>query len=119
VNTFVMIDMATGLSIEPPTACTARKAISQPSPGATLHSSEPSPNSIRPRRKMRRRPSRSAVEPDSISRLARTSVYASITHCRPATEACRSARSEGSAMFTIVVSRPTMNRLMQQMARIR
>ena len=29
VKTFVMIDMATGLSIEPPTAWTARNAISQ------------------------------------------------------------------------------------------
>ncbi|GAA3155620.1 hypothetical protein GCM10020001_094420 [Nonomuraea salmonea] len=38
-------------------------------------------------------------------------------HCRPETEAFRSRRMEGSAMFTIVLSRPTMNRLMQQMAR--
>ncbi|GAA3567682.1 hypothetical protein GCM10022419_055620 [Nonomuraea rosea] len=38
-------------------------------------------------------------------------------HCRPETEAFRSRRMAGSAMFTIVLSRPTMNRLMQQMAR--
>jgi hypothetical protein len=30
---------------------------------------------------------------------------------------CSSRRNAGSAMFTIVLSRPTMNRLMQQMAR--
>ena len=40
VNTLVMIDMATGLSIEPPTACSMRAAISQPSVGARLHSSD-------------------------------------------------------------------------------
>ena len=48
VKTLRMIDIATGLSIEPPTACSMRKAISQPRLGATLHSSEPSVNSARP-----------------------------------------------------------------------
>ena len=32
-----MIDIATGVSIEPPTACRPRNAISQPSPGLMLH----------------------------------------------------------------------------------
>ncbi len=41
---------------------------------------------------------------------------ASTLHCRPDTEACRSRRMDGSATFTIVLSSPTMNRLMQQMA---
>ena len=74
VKTLVTMDMATGLSIEPPTAWTIRKAISQPSPGATLQSREPSVNSESPTWKVRRRPSRSAVEPDRISRLASTTV---------------------------------------------
>ena len=74
VNTLVMIDIATGLSIDPPTACTARAATSQPRPGARLHSSEPTVKVSSPTMKTRRRPSRSAVEPDSISRLASTSV---------------------------------------------
>ena len=69
-----MIDIATGLSIEPPIACTMRKTISQPRLGARLHSSEPSVNSTRPSLKTRARPKRSAIEPDSISRLASTSV---------------------------------------------
>ena len=119
VNVFVMIDMATGLSMEPPTACTVRNAISQPSPGATLHSSEPTVNRASPAWKVRRRPTRSAVEPDRISRLASTSVYASSTHCSEDTEASRSVRSAGSAMFTIVTSSPTMNRLRQQIASTR
>ena len=74
VKVFVMMDIATGLSIEPPTACSPRKAISQPSDGARLHNSEPSTNTASPIRNTRRRPSRSAVEPASISRLASTTV---------------------------------------------
>ena len=74
VKVFVMIDIATGLSIEPPTAWSMRNATSQPSPGARLQSSEPSVNSASPVWKVRRRPTRSAVDPDSISRLASTSV---------------------------------------------
>ncbi|GAA3080167.1 hypothetical protein GCM10020000_77510 [Streptomyces olivoverticillatus] len=74
MKVLVMIDMATGLSMEPPTACTMRKAISHPSPGARLHSTEPAVNSTSPAWKVRRRPSRSAVEPASISSEARTSV---------------------------------------------
>ena len=69
-----MIDIATGLSIEPPIACTTRAAISIPSDGASAQSSEPSENSASPHWKTRRRPSRSAIDPDSISRLASTSV---------------------------------------------
>ncbi|KPM53622.1 hypothetical protein ACG83_23640 [Frankia sp. R43] len=35
-------------------------------------------------------------------------------HCRPAGDASKSRRSEGSAMFTIVLSSPTMSRLIEQ-----
>jgi len=45
VNVLRMIDIATGLSIEPPIACTMRKTISSCTVGARLHSSEPSVNS--------------------------------------------------------------------------
>ena len=116
MNVLVMIDIATGFSIEPPTAWTIRNATSQPRPGATLHSSEPSENIARPVWKVRRLPIRSAVDPDSMSRLASTSVYASIVHCSPDTPACRSCPIEGRATFTMVTSSPTMNRLMQQIA---
>ena len=74
MNVLVMIDIATGLSIEPPMAWIIRNATSQPRPGATLHSSDPSVKMASPVWKVRRRPTRSAVEPDSISRLASTSV---------------------------------------------
>ena len=74
VKVLVMIDIATGLSIEPPTACTIRKITSHSRLGARLHSSEPTPKTTSPVRKIRRRPRRSAVEPESISSAARTSV---------------------------------------------
>ena len=74
VKVFVMIDMATGFSIEPPTACTMRNATRSPSVGARLHSSEPAEKTLSPITNVRRRPSRSAVEPESMSRLASTSV---------------------------------------------
>ena len=74
VNTLVMIDMATGLSIDPPTAWIILAAISQPRVGATLHSSEPRTNMSSPAWNVRRLPKRSAVEPASSSRLAITTV---------------------------------------------
>ena len=74
VKVLRMIDIATGLSIEPPTACTMRKTINSCTVGARLHSSEPSVNSTSPSLKTRARPKRSAIEPESISRLASTSV---------------------------------------------
>ncbi len=69
-----MMDMATGLSIDPPTAWIIRNTTSVVRLGARLHSSEPAENTTSPIMKVRLRPSRSAVEPESISRLARTSV---------------------------------------------
>ena len=74
VKVLVMIDMATGLSIDPPTAWTMRKTISSVRLGARLHSSEPAAKVSSPMTKVRRRPSRSAVEPESMSRLASTRV---------------------------------------------
>ena len=72
VNVLVMMDIATGLSMDPPMACSIRNAISQPRPGAKLHSPEPTVNTARPNWKTRRRPIRSAVAPDNIRRLAST-----------------------------------------------
>ena len=74
VKVLTMIDIATGLSIEPPTACTIRNATSQPRLGARLHSREPIVNVASPAWNVLRRPSRSAVEPDRTRRLASTSV---------------------------------------------
>ncbi len=73
VKVFVMIDIATGLSIDPPIAWIMRNATSAGRLGARLHSSEPSVNSASPTWKVRRRPTRSAVDPDSMSSPASTS----------------------------------------------
>ena len=74
VKVLVMMDMATGLSIDPPTAWIMRNTTRRVRLGARLHSSEP-PEKIRsPATKVRLRPNRSAVEPDSIRRLASTRV---------------------------------------------
>jgi hypothetical protein len=115
VKTLVIIDIATGLSIEPPSACTIRKATSQPTDGARLHSSDPLTKIVRPIWKVRRRPIRSAVEPDSSRKLASTMTYASMVHCNPEIGASKSELIDGNATLMIVVSMLTMNRLIQQM----
>ena len=74
VKVLVMIDMATGLSIDPPTAWTMRKTIRSVRLGAKLHRSDPAEKVSSPMTKVRRRPSRSAVDPESMSRLASTRV---------------------------------------------
>ena len=69
-----MIDIATGLSIAPPTPCSMRKAMSQPTPGARLQASDAAVKSARPNLNTRARPRRSASDPPSMSRLASTTV---------------------------------------------
>ena len=73
-NVVATIAIATGLSIVPPTACSARAAISHSMLGARPHSSEPSPNVASPIWKTRRRPNRSAADPARSRKLASTSV---------------------------------------------
>jgi hypothetical protein len=114
VKTLVMIDMATGLSIEPPSACTIRKATSHPTDGPRLHSTDPQTKIARPVWNVRRRPTRSAIEPDSNKKLASTTTYASMVHCNPEIGAPRSLLIDGNATLMIVVSMLTMNRLIQQ-----
>ena len=74
VNVLVMMPSAAGLSIEPPTPCRTRKAISQLRLGASEHSQEPRVNRLRPTWKMVLRPIRSAAAPENISRDASTIV---------------------------------------------
>src|SRR5215211_398550 len=118
-NTLRMIDIATGLSIDPPIAWSTRAATSAPRLGASAHSSEARENTARPTWNTRLRPMRSAVDPASISSEASTSVYASIVHWRPEKEPCSERWIAGSATFTIVVSRLTIRMLMQHVTRTR
>ena len=74
VNVLLTMDRATGLSIEPPSACRQRNTTSKMTFGARLHSSDPSVNRARPVWNTRRRPNRSPIEPETIRKLAITSV---------------------------------------------
>lgn len=74
VKTVVMIDMATGFSMEPPMAWRKRAPIRISMVGAMLHSSDPAAKVSRPMRNTRLRPKRSAAAPESMSRLARVRV---------------------------------------------
>lgn len=67
-----MMDIATGLSIEPPAAWSIRAPIRTSMLGAMLHTSEPSVKRTSPSWKIRTRPKRSAVEPDTINKDAST-----------------------------------------------
>jgi hypothetical protein len=117
VNVFAMIAIATGLSIAPPIAWTALNATNRPTVGATEHASDAVEKSARPTTSVRRRPSRSASEPASSSRLATTTVYASTVHCNAATPPPSSRPIAGRATFTAVASSPTISRLTEETTR--
>src|SRR5580658_92583 len=108
--------MATGLSIDPPRPCRARKAMSQPRLGAIAHRAEPTTKVPRPIRKTSLRPMRSAVDAENIRNVARTRVYASMIHDSPPTPAWKSRPIDGRARLTAVMSIPTSSTLTQQTA---
>ena len=62
-----------------------------------------------PTRKTRLRPSRSPARPPSSRKPPKNSVYELMIHCRLASLSPRSFWIDGSATFTIVASRMTMN----------
>jgi hypothetical protein len=74
MKVLVMIDIATGLSMLAPSAWIIRNAMRLRRPGAALHSADATVNTTMPVWNVRLRPTRSASEPASISRLARTIV---------------------------------------------
>src|SRR3990172_1618851 len=80
---------------------------------ASLHASpqrsEPTVKTIVPNMKTRRRPRRSAERPPRRRNPPKTSAYALITHCRFSCEKPRSIWIDGSATFTIAMSRMVMN----------
>ncbi len=75
-------------------------------------------NSDSPTWKTVLRPIRSASAPENISSPASTIVYDATVHWSPDTPACSVLPIAGSPTFTTVLSRPTMNRLMQHTASI-
>jgi hypothetical protein len=87
-----------------PRPWTARAATSTPSAGAAAQAAEPMAKAASPRVKILRAPMRSAVDPAVSMIEARASVYASTTHCSPASEPPISPWMAGNATFTIVTS---------------
>ena len=71
----VMVTMASvcGISMAAPSPWTARKPISQPTPGANPHAAEAAVNTVIPATNIVRGPSRSPSRPAVITRTASTS----------------------------------------------
>jgi len=87
---------------------TARPAIRNPSVGARPHAADEARNAARPMAYRRLAPIRSEIAPAEMSRAANISVYASITHCRPAVDPPRVRSMPARATFTAVESRLSM-----------
>src|SRR3954452_12028298 len=108
-NVVEMIESAAGEISAAPSPCSARKPISIPELAARPFSSDAAVKMTSPMRKSRLRPRRSPARPPSKRKPPNTSVYALTIHWRLASESPRSFWIDGSATFTIVASRTTMN----------
>ncbi len=104
-----MIESAAGEISAAPRPCSARKPISSPEVVAMPFRNDAPVKMTSPMRKSRFRPRRSPARPPSSRKPANTSVYALITHCRLASLKPSAVWMWGSATFTIVASRMTMN----------
>ena len=109
LNVVVTIERAAGETSAAPSPCAPRATISHVSPFANPQSSDATVKSTRPARKTRLRPIRSPARPPSSRKPPKRSAYALTTHCRPDSDIPRSVWIDGSATFTIVASRITMN----------
>src|SRR5271156_5879212 len=99
-----------GISIAAPRAGTARAATSATNDPDSPHAADPSVNTTRPDRKMRRWPYRSPSRPAGFMNAAKTSVYAFRIHdIAPKSAAPKVWRISGKAMFTMNRSRLARN----------
>src|SRR6266446_4242439 len=109
LNVSAISESAVGATTAAPAPCTTRAMISHVELVASPPAKEPAANSRMPPTNIRRRPNRSPARPPSSSRPPNASEYALTTHSR-SVELNRSARwIEGSATFTMVVSRTTIS----------
>jgi hypothetical protein len=108
-NVVEMIDSAAGEISAAPRPWSAREPTSIASVDASPLSKEAPVKTRRPSRKSRLRPRRSPARPPRSRKPPKTSVYALMIHCRLPSERWRSFWIDGSATFTIVASRTTMN----------
>ena len=105
----VMRDSAAGATMAAPAPCTTRAAISSTGSWASPPARLASENATRPATNMRRRPSRSAARPPRIRRPPNEMAYPVTIHCTASAGMCSSRSIEGSATFTMLKSRTTMN----------
>ena len=116
-NVVVMIESAAGAMSAAPRPCRPRQKMRTSELGASPFRSDATVKITTPMRKIRLRPTRSPARPPSSRKPPKTSVYALTIHCRSASDIPRSSWIEGSATFTIVASRITMNCAMQTRTR--
>ena len=109
----VMIESAAGAISAPPRPWSPRQRIRSSELGASPLSSDATVKTTTPTRNTLLRPMRSPARPPSSRKPPKTSVYELTIHCRSASDISRSAWIDGSATFTIVASRMTMNCAMQ------
>jgi hypothetical protein len=95
--------------IAPPMPWKARARARKVASGASPHRAEPTVKTTMPSANTSRRPARSPIEPAVSRKAASVSAYASITHCRSASEAWKACWMYGSATLTIVMSSSSMN----------
>jgi hypothetical protein len=103
------MESAAGVMIAAPSPWNARAVMSDASDQARPAKSEERVKTTRPPRKIRLRPRRSADRPPRSRNPPKKSAYALITHCRFSCENPRSTWIDGSATFTMAMSRTTMN----------
>ena len=97
-----------GITIAPPSPCTARAASSVPIEGASAAAAEASVKMPSPIANMRLRPKRSPSAAPVKRNTAKVSVYAFTVHSRPESPELRSSRITGSAVVTTRLSSVTM-----------
>jgi hypothetical protein len=98
-----------GITIAPPSPCTARAAISVSMSGASAAAALAAVKTSSPMPSMRRRPNRSPSAAPVSRKTANVSVYALTVHSRPSSPVPSSVRMTGSALVTIRLSIDTMN----------
>jgi hypothetical protein len=117
VNTSLRIASVAGKMSAAAAPIAARAAMSSALLRDSAAATEKAANATSPACSMRRRPSRSPRFPATSNSPAKTSEYASTTHCSAEVEADRSRLIVGSATLTIVLSTATSRMLRQSTAR--
>ena len=107
-----------GVTIAPPTPCTARAMSSWFAVVASAAAAEAAVKISRPTTNMRRRPKRSPSAAPVSRSTAKVSVYALTVHSSCEIDAFRSWRITGRAVVTTRLSRLTMNRATEVIASV-